>query len=192
MKTNHLSDQELIAKYQAGNENALALLIQRHKRRIFSTIYLIVKDKCIAEDIFQETFIKVIQTIRSEKYAEEGKILPWAIRIARNMAIDHFRKAQRSPTIINSEGNDVFQFITIAEENREEQMQRVQTRNTLRKLIAELPEEQREVLILRHYGDLSFKEIAEQTNVSINTALGRMRYALQNLRRMILEKELAL
>ncbi|MBT6235421.1 MAG: sigma-70 family RNA polymerase sigma factor [Bacteroidetes bacterium] len=180
-----ISDQALVKQYVQGNEACLEMLINRHKDRLFTTIILIVKDSYIAEDLFQETFIKIIRNLKRGKYNEEGKFLPWAIRIARNMAIDYFRKMKRMPTVTNSDGEDVFRKIKIAVDNREEQLIRTEKENIVRKVIDQLPEEQRQVLILRHYGDLSFKEIADMTGVSINTALGRMRYALNNMRKMM-------
>jgi RNA polymerase sigma factor (sigma-70 family) len=192
MKFQQISDQELVHNYVGGNEACLEMLIKRHKRKIFTTIYLIVNDRYIAEDLFQETFIKVIHMLKNEKYSEEGKFLPWAVRIARNLAIDYFRKSKRTPTITDCDGEDIFKYIELTEENREEQIIRKQTEKQLRVLINQLPEEQKQVLVLRHYGDLSFKEIADVTKVSINTALGRMRYALNNLRKMMIEKEISL
>jgi RNA polymerase sigma factor (sigma-70 family) len=180
-----ISDQALVKQYVQGNEACLEMLINRHKDRLFTTIILIVKDSYVAEDLFQETFIKIIRNLKRGKYNEEGKFLPWAIRIARNMAIDYFRKMKRMPTVTNSDGEDVFRKIKIAVDNREEQLIRTEKENIVRKVIDQLPEEQRQVLILRHYGDLSFKEIADMTGVSINTALGRMRYALNNMRKMM-------
>ena len=180
-----IKDRALIKQYIQGNEACLEMLINRHKERIFTTIILIVKDSYIAEDLFQETFIKIIKNLKKGKYNEEGKFLPWAIRIARNMAIDYFRKMKRMPTITDSEGDDVFRKIKISTENREQEIIRNEDEHRVRSMIDRLPEEQRQVLILRHYGDLSFKEIAEMTNVSINTALGRMRYALSNMRKML-------
>jgi RNA polymerase sigma factor (sigma-70 family) len=168
-----------------GNEACLEMLINRHKNRIFTTIILIVKDSYIAEDLFQETFIKIINNLKKGKYNEEGKFLPWAMRIAHNMAIDYFRKMKRMPTITDSSGDDVFRTIKIAVENREEQIIRTEKEDMVRLAINRLPEEQRQVLILRHYGNLSFKEIAAMTDVSINTALGRMRYALTNMRKIM-------
>lgn len=185
MQLSKITDQNLVTQYVQGNEACLEMLIKRHKDRIFTTIILIVKDSYIAEDLFQETFIKIIKNLKKGKYNEEGKFLPWAIRIARNMAIDYFRKMKRMPTITGSDGEDVFRKIKLVEENREEQMMRTEKENVVRALISKLPEEQRQVLILRHYGDLSFREIAEMTGVSINTALGRMRYALNNMRKMM-------
>ncbi|MDC1395178.1 sigma-70 family RNA polymerase sigma factor [Bacteroidia bacterium] len=185
MLSSKITDQALVKQYVQGNEACLEMLINRHKDRIFTTIILIVKDSYIAEDLFQETFIKIIKNLKKGKYNEEGKFLPWAIRIARNMAIDYFRKKKRMPTVTNSDGNDVFRKIKIAVDNREEQIIRTEKEDMVRSVINRLPEEQRQVLILRHYGDLSFKEISEMTNVSINTALGRMRYALNNMRKMM-------
>ena len=185
MHNSKISDQSLVKQYIQGNESCLEMLIQRHKDRLFTTIILIVKDSYIAEDIFQETFIKIIKNLKAGKYNEEGKFLPWAARIARNMAIDYFRKTKRMPTISDSSGSDVFRTIRIKTENREEQIIRSEKENLVRATIDKLPPEQRQVLILRHYGDLSFKEIAKMTNVSINTALGRMRYAITNMRKVM-------
>ena len=185
MHNSKISDQSLVKQYIQGNESCLEMLIQRHKDRLFTTIILIVKDSYIAEDIFQETFIKIIKNLKAGKYNEEGKFLPWAARIARNMAIDYFRKTKRMPTITDSSGSDVFRTIRIKTENREEQIIRSEKENLVRAAIDNLPPEQRQVLILRHYGDLSFKEIAKMTNVSINTALGRMRYAITNMRKVM-------
>lgn len=185
MLSKKISDQLLVKQYIQGNEACLEMLINRHKERIYTTIILIVKDSYIAEDLFQETFIKIIKNLKKGKYNEEGKFLPWALRIARNMAIDYFRKMKRMPTITDSDGDDVFRKIKIVQENREQEIIRVEDESRVRRMIELLPEEQRQVLILRHYGDLSFKEIADMTNVSINTALGRMRYALNNLRKMM-------
>ena len=185
MQSSKITDQNLVTQYIQGNEACLEMLINRHKDRIFTTIILIVKDSYIAEDLFQETFIKIIKNLKKGKYNEEGKFLPWAIRIARNMAIDYFRKMKRMPIVTGSDGEDVFRKIKLAVDNREEQMIRLEKESMVRAVINKLPEEQRQVLILRHYGDLSFKEIAAMTGVSINTALGRMRYALNNMRKMM-------
>ena len=185
MQSSKITDQNLVTQYIQGNEACLEMLINRHKDRIFTTIILIVKDSYIAEDLFQETFIKIIKNLKKGKYNEEGKFLPWAIRIARNMAIDYFRKMKRMPTVTRSDGEDVFRKIKLAVDNHEEQMIRHEKESMVRAVINKLPEEQRQVLILRHYGDLSFKEIAAMTGVSINTALGRMRYALNNMRKMM-------
>lgn len=186
------TDQELVHLYIKGTELALSELISRHKSRIYTSIYLLVKDEYLAEDIFQDTFIKVIRTLKAGKYNEEGKFLPWILRIGHNLVIDHFRKEKRNPTITNSDGFDIFDVLGIHDESIEEKMVKQQTHDDLKKLIHYLPSEQKEVLIMRHYGDLSFKEIADLTNVSINTALGRMRYALNNLRKMMTNKELIL
>ena len=185
MHNSKISDQSLVKQYIQGNESCLEMLIKRHKNRLFTTIILIVKDSYIAEDIFQETFIKIIKNLKTGKYNEEGKFLPWAARIARNMAIDYFRKTKRMPTITDSSGQDVFRTIKIKTENREQQIIRSEKESLVRAAIEKLPAEQRQVLILRHYGDLSFKEIAKMTDVSINTALGRMRYAITNMRKVM-------
>ena len=185
MHNSKISDQSLVKQYIQGNESCLEMLIKRHKDRLFTTIILIVKDSYVAEDIFQETFIKIIKNLKAGKYNEEGKFLPWAARIARNMAIDYFRKTKRMPTITDSSGQDVFRTIKIKTENREQQIIRSEKESLVRAAIEKLPAEQRQVLILRHYGDLSFKEIAKMTDVSINTALGRMRYAITNMRKVM-------
>ncbi len=187
-----IKDRALIKQYIQGNEACLEMLITKHKNKVFTTILLIVNDRYIAEDLFQETFIKVIKTFKSGKYNEEGKFLPWVVRIARNLAIDHFRKSKRMPTITSQDGEDIFRTIEISDSNREESYIRNQRDDTVRQIINMLPPEQKEVLVLRHYGDLSFKEIADLTGVSINTALGRMRYALNNMRKIISEKSISL
>lgn len=187
-----IKDRALIKQYIQGNEACLEMLINKHKNKVFTTILLIVNDRYIAEDLFQETFIKVIKTFKSGKYNEEGKFLPWVVRIARNLAIDHFRKSKRMPTITSQDGEDIFRTIEISDSNREESYIRNQRDDTVRQIINMLPPEQKEVLVLRHYGDLSFKEIADVTGVSINTALGRMRYALNNMRKIISEKSISL
>jgi RNA polymerase sigma-70 factor (ECF subfamily) len=184
-----ISDKDLVQLYVSGDESALGTLLSRHKSKIYTSIYLLVKDRYLAEDIFQDTFIKVINTLKSGKYNEEGKFLPWVIRIGHNLVIDHFRKEKRSPTITTPEGFDIFEVLGFSDESKEDKLLREQSHADLRALIQLLPEEQKEVLIMRHYADLSFKEIADLTNVSINTALGRMRYALNNLRRMMQERE---
>jgi RNA polymerase sigma-70 factor (ECF subfamily) len=191
-----VDDQELVNRYIKGEESALSTLIQRHKRRIFSYIMLTVKDKAVAQDIFQDTFFKVINTLKKGQYNEEGKFLPWVLRISHNLIIDSFRRDKRMPTISggkNEEGEDfdIFSVIPMEDKNAEQSIVQGQIRKDIRKLVEMLPAEQREVLMMRHYYDMSFKEISEQTNVSINTALGRMRYALINLRKMIEEKEIA-
>lgn len=191
MRLQQVSDQDLVKLYIGGDETVIEELLRRHKSKIFTSIYLLVKDQYLAEDIFQDAFIKVINTLRSGRYNEEGKFLPWVMRIAHNLVIDYFRKEKRAPTITSADGTDVLNLIQIHEESAEERMLREQTHTDLRKMIQYLPDEQKEVLIMRHYADLSFKEIAELTDVSINTALGRMRYALSNLRKMMNVKELS-
>ena len=192
MKLQQVSDQDLVKFYIGGDESVIEELLRRHKSKIFTSIYLLVKDQYLAEDIFQDVFIKVINTLRSGRYNEEGKFLPWVMRIAHNLVIDYFRKEKRTPTITSADGTDVLNLIQIHEESAEERMLRDQTHIDLRKMIQFLPDEQKEVLIMRHYADLSFKEIAELTDVSINTALGRMRYALSNLRKMMNVKEVSI
>ena len=187
-----ISDEELLEQYQLGDESALRVLVNRHKSKIFTTIMLRVKDRALAEDIFQDTFVKVINTLKRGSYKEEGKFIQWILRIARNLVIDHFRKVARLPMITDSEGEDIFRSIRIAEENQEDKIITEERDEHIRKLIQALPDEQREVLIMRHYGDLSFKEIADVTGVSINTALGRMRYALNNMRKLIVKHKITL
>ncbi|PSR55580.1 RNA polymerase subunit sigma-24 [Adhaeribacter arboris] len=183
MNTIQLSDSELVSLYIAGNENAFELLVKRHKNKVFTTILLIVKDTYTAEDLLQDTFIKAIHTMKSGRYNEEGKFSSWICRIAHNLAIDYFRKEKRNPTIEMEDGSNVFNTLAFAEESIESLQIKEDTHKRLRELIQQLPEAQKEVLIMRHYADMSFQEIAETTGVSINTALGRMRYALINLRK---------
>ena len=185
MNWNALSDNELIARYQAGEETALKTIILRYERRLFSYLMVSVKNKELAEDIFQDTFIKVINTIRSGNYQEEGKFFQWIMRIANNLKIDYYRRLKRMPTIDGGEEFDIFTILGSKDENVEEKMIREQTYSDLTHYVEYLPEEQKEVLKMRIYHDYSFKEIAEMTNVSINTALGRMRYALINLRKIM-------
>lgn len=178
-----LSDSQLVSLYRDGNEEAFEILLHRHKSRIYTAIYLIVKDRYQAEDLLQETYIKAINTIRGGRYNEEGKFYPWISRIAHNLAIDHFRKKKRYPVIMLEDGSRVFDSIQFSEDSFEAVQIAQDTKERLRALIKELPEEQKQVLIMRHYMKMSFQEIAEQTGVSINTALGRMRYSLINLRK---------
>jgi RNA polymerase sigma factor (sigma-70 family) len=193
MKTiTQLTDQELIKRFAAGQSDAIEELVTRYKDRIYTSIYYLVKDKYLAEDIFQDVFIKVIDTIRGDRYSEEGKFLPWVLRIAHNMCVDHFRKVKRTPTIKTSDDRDIFEVLNFREESAEEKVVQRQSHDRVRKMLDMLPEEQKEVIILRHYADLSFKEIAELTRCSINTALGRMRYGLLNLRKIMVEKQIAL
>lgn len=178
------SDSELISSYLAGREESLSILISRHRQRIFSYIIVRIQDQDLANDVFQDTFVKVIQTLKKGKYNEEGKFLNWTMRIAHNLIIDHFRRNKRMPTISPTEEFDIFDVISSDELNVEDRIVKNQIEADLVRLIEELPADQREVLKLRHYSELSFKDIAEQTDVSINTALGRMRYALINLRKL--------
>ena len=188
----HLTDQQLVRRYVAGDANALATLVNRYKDRIYTAIFLLVKDKYMAEDLFQEVFIRIIDTLNSGRYTDEGKFLPWALRIAHNMCVDHFRKTRRSPAIKTSDDRDLFDVLTFSEPAVDVQLMQSQAHERIRKMIDMLPEDQREVIILRHYADLSFKQIADLTKCSINTALGRMRYGLMNMRKMMLEKQIAL
>ncbi len=190
---NTLSDTELILSFQEGNSNALEMLIHRYKDKLFSSILFLVKDKYLAEDIFQDTFLKIIDTLRGRRYNEEGKFLPWAIRIAHNLCVDHFRKVKRTPSIVTHDNKDIFEIVhVVVNDNAEHKIIKTQSYDRVHQMLQKLPEEQREVIILKHFGDLSFKEIAEATNCSINTALGRMRYGLINLRKMMLEKHISL
>ena len=191
MLKTELSDSCLISLYNKGNDEAMSVLIDRHKSRIFTTIYLIVKDKFIAEDILQDVFIKTINIFKNKKYNEQGKFLPWILRIAHNQAIDHFRKERRTPKITLADGSDIFNCLKFSEDFTESENLSVGTKNHLKKIIQSLPDKQREVLVMRHYMDMSFQEISEATNVSINTALGRMRYALIALRKKIKYKQVA-
>ncbi len=194
MKTilNPATDNQLVKLFQEGDNSALEALLERYKDRVFSSINFLVKDKFLAEDIFQEVFIKIIDTLRANRYNDEGKFLPWAMRIAHNLCVDHFRKIKRTPGIVSGDNNDTFDTLNIKEESIEVTMMQGQSFDSVRKIVDLLPEEQREVIVLRHYADLSFKEIAQLTNCSINTALGRMRYGLMNMRKMIAEKQIAL
>ncbi len=187
-----LSDKDLIDLFRGGEKEALSTLICRHKDKIFTSIVLLVKDQYLAEDIFQETFIKIIDKIRSGHYTEKGKFLPWAIRIAHNMCVDHFRRKKRMPIIRTNEEEDIFNVLPFSDPGAEENMITRQSHLQVRQMLDLLSPEQREVIILRHFGGLSFKEIAAQTDVSINTALGRMRYGLINLRKMMVEKQISL
>ena len=187
MIDNRLSDSQLVSLYQNGNEEAFEMLLHRHKSKLYTAIYLIVKDRYTAEDLLQETFVKAINTIRGGRYNEEGKFQPWISRIAHNLAIDHFRRNKRYPEIILEDGSRVFNSMEFAEESMESKQVLRDTRTKLRDFIKELPVEQKQVLIMRHYLQMSFQEIAERTGVSINTALGRMRYALINLRKKMVK-----
>lgn len=188
----NLPDQQLIHLFMSGDASALENLIVRHKDKIYTSIFLLVKDKYLAEDIFQDVFIRVIDTIRSGRYTEEGKFLPWAMRIAHNLCVDHFRKVKRTPAIKTGDDRDIFEVINFSEDGVDRRMMQRQSHDRVREMLDRLPEDQREVIILRHYAELSFKEIATLTDCSINTALGRMRYGLINLRKMMQEKQIAL
>jgi len=182
------TDHELLQRYVNGDEKALTTLLKKHQRKIFSFIMMRVKDRALAEDIFQDTFCKVIDSLRAGKYNEEGKFSPWVMMIANNLCMDYFRKNKRLPIIVDSEGKDLLNTLRFSEESREDKVIREQAVKQIKDLIELLPADQKEVLILRHYADLSFKEIADMTGTNINTALGRMRYALLNLRKMIGER----
>ena len=184
-------DCELIAQYRNGSEAAFELLVDRYQGKVFTTIFLIVKDQEVAEDLLQDVFVKVVQTLNSDKYNEEGKFQPWLMRVAHNLAIDYFRKAKRYPTIILEDGTNLLNSMRFAEDSIEDIRVKEETLEMVKKLIEELPEAQREVLIMRHYLDMSFQEIADQTGVSINTALGRMRYALIHLRKKMKQLTIA-
>ena len=186
------ADEQLIQQYTAGNADAFGILVNRHKEKIYTSIFLLVKDKYLAEDIFQEAFIRVIKTLTGGRYKEEGKFLPFVLRIAHNLCIDHFRKIKNVPVIKTSEDYDIFEMLNFSDPSAEQDIVKSETHHNVRKMIDKLPEDQREVVILRHYADLSFKEISTLTNCSINTALGRMRYGLINLRKMITANQVAL
>ena len=185
MKKELITDAVLVSNYIKGDESALSVLITRHKQKIYSFIYSKVFDRDVTEDVFQDTFIKVIRTLKLGKYNEEGKFLPWVMRIAHNLVIDHFRKNNRMPKFDNSSEFDIFSVISDSSLNAEKTIIKDQVETDVKRLIEELPEDQKQVLVMRMYNDMSFKEISENTGVSINTALGRMRYALINLRKVI-------
>ncbi len=193
MERINFSDQELVNRFLEGDQDSLEVLIKRHKNRVYTYIVLIVKNHALAEDIFQETFIKVIKSLQEGKYKDNGKFISWVMRIAHNLIIDHFRKEKQMSMVSNDDNEfSVFNSKKFAEETVEDMLVFNQICNDVRTLIDELPDDQKQVVLLRHYGGLSFKEIADQTNVSINTALGRMRYALINLRKIINEKNIIL
>ncbi|HQU56022.1 MAG: sigma-70 family RNA polymerase sigma factor [Chitinophagaceae bacterium] len=186
------TDHELIRLFTDGEVDALEALIVRHKEKLYTSILFLVKDKYLAEDIFQDSFIRIIDTMRGGRYTEEGKFLPWAMRIAHNLCVDHFRKVKRTPVIRTGEDKDIFEILNFSEDSAETLMIKKQSHDRVRNMLDSLPEDQREVIILRHYADMSFKEIAAATNCSINTALGRMRYGLINLRKLMTKKQIAL
>ena len=192
-KTDTSLERDLIRNYLDGDISSLQKLIKRYEKRIYSYIFMLVKDSQLADDIFQDTFIKVINTLKGGYYKEEGKFIQWAMRIAHNLVIDHFRKSKKVNYIENRyDESDVFDNLFIAEDSVEQRLVKEQILKDVKDLMEMLPDDQKEVLYLRCYAELSFKEIAEQTDVSINTALGRMRYALINLRKLIEEKKLVL
>jgi RNA polymerase sigma factor (sigma-70 family) len=190
---NMISDYELILRFIKGEQSCFEQLIYRHKNKVFAYISLYIRDQALAEDIFQDTFLKVIQSVKAGKYSDNGKFLSWVMRIAHNLIIDHFRRIKQMNTISNDNyESDLFNSKRFAEDNIEDDMIKRQIQKDVRNMISRLPEDQREVVILRHYAGLSFKEIAEITDVSINTALGRMRYALINMRKLMVENKISL
>ncbi len=191
MQLFHLSDAELIHAYIHGQEQALEVLINRYKDKVYTSVYMLVKDKYLAEDIFQDAFLKIIKTIKEGRYTEQGKFLPWAIRVAHNLCMDHFRRTRQQIMVTLPDGQDISNLFG-AGDLVADGIERREVHQSVRKLVEDLPEEQREVIVLRVYADLSFKEISDLTGVSINTALGRMRYALINLRKLIVDKEMVL
>jgi RNA polymerase sigma factor (sigma-70 family) len=193
LKVNNLSDNELVVEFMSGGQQAIEVLIHRHRKRVFGYILLLVKNHTIAEDVFQDTFVKVIKSLHAGKYVENGRFVSWVMRIAHNLIIDHFRREKQLKTVSNdSSAVDIFNSPKFSDTNVEDNIIYDQIMLEVRNLVDTLPDEQKEVVMLRHYAGLSFKEIAEQTNVSINTALGRMRYALINMRKIMQEKNLSL
>lgn len=186
------SDAELIHAFKQGNQRALEVLINRYKDKIYTAIFMLVKDEFTADDIFQDAFLKMIKTIQGGKYAEQGKFLPWAMRVAHNLCMDHFRKVKHNVSVVLPDGTDITDILPASAYSASDAMEKRETHTSIRKLVEQLPEEQREVVVLRIYADLSFKDISQLTSVSINTALGRMRYGLINLRKMIEERNLVL
>jgi RNA polymerase sigma factor (sigma-70 family) len=183
------TDTQLVQSFKQGNSEALEVLVNRYKDKLFSSISFMLKDKYLAEDMFQDVFIKIIDTIRRGSYTEEGKFLPWAMRIAHNLCVDHFRKVKRTPAIKTSDDRDIFEVIGMSEESADSNIIKSQSHDQVRRVLDLLPADQREVIVLRHYADMSFKEIAEMTHCSINTALGRMRYGLINMRKIMAESK---
>lgn len=193
MKKSKLTDHELVTSFINGKQSSFEILVNRHKDKVYTYILLMVKNEHLAHDIFQETFIKVVKSLKSGKYLENGKFVSWVVRIAHNLIIDHFRKEKQMKIYSNDEYEmDIFNSTRFSDKTIEEDLIQDQIITDVRALVDFLPDEQKEVIVLRHFMDLSFKEIAEQTNVSINTALGRMRYALINLRKLVEEKNLSL
>ena len=192
MQLNSITDQQLVRQYLDGKDASFEILLMRHRSRIYNYIFMMVKDSDLTEDIFQDTFIKVIRTLKLGKYNEEGKFLPWVMRIAHNLIIDHFRKNSRMPKFDNSGEFSIFSVLSDSSLDAEKTIIKEQIECDLRRLIDELPDDQKDVLMMRMYQDMSFKEISDKTGVSINTALGRMRYALINLRKVIDQKNIIL
>ena len=193
MKKSKLTDHELVTKFISGEQSSFEILINQHKDKVYTYILLMVKNEHLAHDIFQETFIKVVRSLQSGRYQENGKFISWVVRIAHNLIIDHFRKEKQMKTCSNDEYEmDIFNSSKFSDKTVEEDIIYDQIMSDVRALVEYLPDEQKEVIVLRHFMGLSFKEIADQTNVSINTALGRMRYALINLRKLVEEKNLSL
>lgn len=193
MSTKNLTDNELVEKFISGNQQAIDTLIRRHRKRVFGYIFLLVKNHTLAEDIFQDTFVKVIHSLQKGKYTDNGRFVSWVMRIAHNLIIDHYRREKQLNTVSNeSTPVDIFNSTRFSDKNVEEHIVYEQILSEVRTLVDCLPDDQKEVVMLRHYAGLSFKEIAEQTNVSINTALGRMRYALINMRKIMEEKNICL
>ena len=193
MRVETTDEKQLIRNYLNGNHSSLQILIKRHQNRLYSYIFLLVKDKQLADDVFQDTYVKVINTLKQGNYRDEGKFIQWVMRIAHNLVIDHFRKSKKV-SFVESQNNeyDVFDMIRFTDPSIEEQLVTKQIHSDVSKLVHYLPDEQKQVILLRCYSGLSFKDIAEQTEVSINTALGRMRYALINLRKLIEERKIVL
>lgn len=187
-----LTDNQLVQAFRQGNSQALEVLIGRYKDRMFSAILFLVKDEYLAEDLFQDAFVKIIDNIRKGRYTDEGKFLPWAMRVAHNLCVDHFRKVKRTPSVLLSNNTDIFEQYSFVEEAPDQKVMRRDVGDKIHHMLNKLPAEQREVIVLRHYGDLSFKEIAVITKTSINTCLGRMRYGLINLRKLVAEKQISL
>ncbi|MEZ5014090.1 MAG: sigma-70 family RNA polymerase sigma factor [Chitinophagales bacterium] len=192
MQANTIPDNKLVQLYLAGDESAFAELVNRHKDRIYTYIYLFVRDTYLAEDLLQETFIKVVDKLRTGKYQEQNKFLPWVSRMAYNLCIDYYRRDKRMPKVTTRDGFDIFSVLKFSDGSAEDRMIEDQFATKVRRILDELPAEQKEVVILRHYMDMNFREIAEMTGVSINTALGRMRYALINLRKLIEAKNISI
>lgn len=190
MNVRMMQDKDLILEYLKGNDSAFEVLLTRHREKIYTSIYMFVKDRDKAEDIFQDVFIKIVDTLRKGKYNHEGKFLQWAMRISYNLCVDNFRKSKRRTKVSASETFDIFDVLESKEDGADTLMIKDQLHKKVKNLVDQLPPEQKEVVVLRHYADMSFKEISQLTNVSINTALGRMRYALINMRKMVENKDL--